>query len=141
MRKLAILLPSALLALFLYVHAMPAESPVDAPVAVAPSATPALPPSASEDGAGMALCWWDATLVIPGRSNGKGTSMVSGDCALDITKDERTQSKCINLHHNGQEGIDSVAECNDIENRITEGMDKREEGWTLYDCYAVMNGE
>jgi hypothetical protein len=84
----------------------------------------------------MALCTWDAQT----QGNGMGTDVVSGDCALSITITPEVMAKCIALH-NTQEGIDSVQECNDIENRIVNGLDSREPGFTLYDCYKAMNGE
>ena len=67
------------------------------PVQPAPSATPSYPPCVTEDGAGQALCWWDAQT----QGNGMGTSVVSGDCAPSVVGED-TVNMCVVLH-----GMDS----------------------------------
>lgn len=61
-----------------------------------PDVTPQLAACATEDGAGMALCWWDAHT----RGNGRGTSVVSGDCAEDITR----IGWCVKVYRMGRTG-------------------------------------
>lgn len=107
MRNL-LLIPAALLALLAlpalaYTH-NPSESHATAIVLPTPTATMdapispvtealSLPTCAEEDGAGMALCYWDAQK----QGNGMGTSVVSGDCAPDIMGAEAS-ALCVNLH-------------------------------------------
>ncbi len=110
----------------------PAETAVQPMVASVPSATPSLPVCVTEDGTGQALCTWDAKA----QGNGKGTSMISGDCALDITGDENTQSVCLNTYAHVVDGSNAVQECNDMRR---EAMGKN--GWTLKECYQAFNKE
>jgi hypothetical protein len=73
-----------------------ALAPVDVPerpATVVVEQTPTLPSCPDEEGAGMALCWWDAQA----QGNGKGTSVVSGDCAPSIMGDEASKA-CVILH-------------------------------------------
>lgn len=124
MRKTWIILPLALLAFILtpilaYTHA-PAESHATVVLLPTPSATPTYPACVTEDGAGQAVCWWDAQR----QGNGLGESVLSGDCAYE---DERTRTLCINLHAQDSEiitnedgsmntipnGVDLVGECQD----------------------------
>jgi hypothetical protein len=60
MRRMMVLLSLATLALILVTVLLPAQSPSTAPVLLAPSATPTLAMCITEDGAGQAVCWWDA---------------------------------------------------------------------------------
>jgi hypothetical protein len=86
----------------------PAERHASAPVAV----TPTLPscPTNDETGAGMALCYWNAQAM----GNGRGTSVVSGDCAPMIMGDEASKA-CVILHGTPG-GPDLVGECISNEN-------------------------
>lgn len=137
MMRISRMLPLSIAALLTLALAVPAMAPhSDVQGTASPSPTFTLPTCLDETGSGMALCTWDAQT----QGNGMGTSMISGDCAIDITITHDVMAKCIELH-NTQNGIDSVSECNDIENRIVEGIDSREPGFTLLDCYRVMNGE
>jgi hypothetical protein len=127
---------AAVLALVLYAPAMGAESAVQGTESTTPTEVyPALPTCLDETGSGVALCTWDAQT----QGNGMGNSIVSGDCALSVTITHDVMALCIELH-NTQNGVDSVQECNDIENAIVNGIDSREPGFTLYDCYRAMNG-
>lgn len=86
-----------------------------------PSA-PVYPACVTEDGAGQALCMWDAQT----QGNGQGTSVVSGDCAPSVV-DVDSVALCVMLHSKpsmeimGQDGsintvpngADLVAECTD----------------------------
>lgn len=133
MRKTWIILPLALMALILapilaYTHS-PAES---APTAIIlPTATPTYPACITEDGAGQALCWWDAQR----QGNGEGTSVLSGDCAPSVMGE--ASHVCVNLHARDSititnedgsmntipNGADLVAECTD---EFDKGMERQE---------------
>jgi hypothetical protein len=89
-----VLLSLATLALILVTVLLPAQSPSTAPVLLAPSATPTLAMCITEDGAGQAVCWWDAQA----QGNGMGTSVVSGDCAPSVVGSDEVSALCINLH-------------------------------------------
>lgn len=118
----------ALLLLTLVWLAVPAQMDVQPSTISTPTATPALPVCVVEDGSGQALCMWDADTM----GNGEGMSVVSGDCALDITGNEDTQAVCVNVHHNGVKGSDGVQECND-ERHSQNGKN----GWSLIECYRA----
>ena len=106
------------IALALSIPTSTTERFTNAPTQHAPTVT--LPMCDTEDGAGMALCWWDAQR----QGNGQGTSVVSGDCAPSIM-DEVTSQWCVLLHerpslvmHNEDgssntipNGADLIAEC------------------------------
>ena len=94
MRRMMVLLGMATLALLLVTVFLPSQNPSTAPVLLAPSATPTLPACVTEDGAGQAVCWWDAQA----QGNGMGTSVVSGDCAPSVVGSEAVSALCINLH-------------------------------------------
>lgn len=100
-------------------------------IAMAPSATPdsiiytnpkpvhTMPACTTEDGAGMALCTWDAQK----QGNGQGESVISGDCASSIMGD--ASEVCVALHARASmtipnsdgssntipNGADLIAEC------------------------------
>jgi len=103
------------------------ESAVQTMVSVTPTATPSLPVCVVEDGAGQALCMWDAHRA----GNGMGTDVVSGDCALTLTHDDMTQGMCLNVHHDGVDGPDAVRECNDIYEQAKGKVN-------LLECYRAM---
>lgn len=86
-------------------NAKPAAQPT-------PTATYTLPACGTEDGAGQALCMWDAQSM----GNGQGTTVVSGDCSLYHNK---TRSLCLNVHTQGQEGVDYVQMCNDTDDNVS----------------------
>lgn len=87
-------------------------------------ATPSgLPACVVEDGNGMALCWWDAQAHGVGR-NGRGTSVVSGDCAPDIMRGD--WALCVRLYTVPESGI--ADECKAV---------KKGGGWTVSQCMAV----
>lgn len=65
-----------------------------------PTVTSTLPACVTEDGAGQALCWWDAAK----QGNGQGTSVVSGDCAPSIMGQD-TSALCVNLYSRQSETI------------------------------------
>jgi hypothetical protein len=52
-----------------------------------------LPICRTEDGAGQALCWWSASR----QGNGKGRSVVSGDCAPAVVGASAVKA-CVKLH-------------------------------------------
>lgn len=89
-----VLLTLATVALFTTLVLLPSQSPSTAPILLAPTSTPALPACITEDGAGQALCWWDAQQ----QGNGMGNSVVSGDCAPSIVGSEAVSALCVNLH-------------------------------------------
>jgi len=94
----------------------PPERHSNAPIVPSPTAT--LPACVTEDGAGQALCWWNAQA----QGNGMGTSVVSGDCAYE---DEMLRGICASLHMRNSQtinhsdgssttipnGVDLVGEC------------------------------
>lgn len=102
---------------------LPASAPqsaVQLPVQPAPTSPMGMPACDTEDGAGMALCWWDAQQ----QGNGQGASVVSGDCAPSIMG-RVASADCVTLydrptievtHSDGSintipNGADLVAEC------------------------------
>ena len=111
--------------------------------APAPTATtnPAgYPACVTEDGAGQALCWWDAQR----QGNTYGDSVVSGDCAYE---GDATKSLCVDLHshpsytvdnedgssHTVPNGSDLVAECQ-------EELQNNNDNWTeeeLQECFTA----
>ncbi len=121
------------------------ESNVSALSAIAPTSPMDMPACEQEDGAGVALCWWDAQA----KGNGKGTSIISGDCAADYVGGYEASVLCVKLHamkartitnadgstNTIPNGSQLVAECNDIANRA-EGDSEMQieldnEGWTM----------
>lgn len=149
MRKL-IILPLAFLALLMlpvlaYTH-NPSESHATAIILPTPSATPTLPDCVTEDGAGMALCTWDAQRM----GNGIGESVISGDCAPDYVGGQAVSDLCVNLFnrdsitlHNEDgssntipNGADLVAECTEEWNMMDEEQAKAE-GFTLEECFKA----
>lgn len=137
----ASLLIAALLALAWLSPVATPVTRVQTPAPVAPS----LPACITEDGAGMALCTWDAA----SQGNGKGRSVISGDCAPDIMG-EAASAACVALHKapshtvtdvNGFEsswptGADLVAECMD-EDRAMTNEEKAENGFTILECFKA----
>ncbi|KAI4218791.1 MAG: hypothetical protein L6R40_008751, partial [Gallowayella cf. fulva] len=99
------------------------ESAPTGPVYTAPTSPMTYPACASEDGAGMVLCTWQADSM----GNGEGTSITSGDCATYVGY---TQELCINTHAMGQGGADTVQNCNDILN-----SNSYENNWTIDECF------
>lgn len=165
MRKIFIILPLAILALLTlptlaYTH-NPSERHATVIVLPTPTETMgadgspvtdahSLPTCTTEDGAGQALCWWDAQR----QGNGQGNSVVSGDCAPSIMGDQATSSLCVNLHSRDSETVDNgdgsshtvpngpdlIAECLDIDSLMS-NADKVSEGWSIRECIkAQMNG-
>lgn len=76
---------------------LPTSAPTATPAQPTPSATPSYPPCVTEEGAGQALCWWDAQT----QGNGEGTSVVSGDCAPSVVGMDSVNT-CVVVH-----GMDS----------------------------------
>lgn len=126
----------------------PAESNAPAVFIPAPSATPTYPACLTEDGAGQALCYWDAQ----SQGNGQGTSVLSGDCAPDIMG-EAASAECVMTHaqpsvtetYQGAvtewpNGADLVAECID-ENRGMTNAEKAENGFSLIECFKAQRME
>lgn len=123
-----------------------ADSHANGTTYATPTPASTLPSCVTEDGAGMALCWWDAQT----QGNGKGTSVVSGDCA-DMGEDT---SLCVNVYardsnevdnkdgsyHTVPNGADIVGECMSIMQKGR--MDKEakailnSEGWTIRECLS-----
>lgn len=114
---LSLLSLMVLFAITLAALSVPSSGPerhADAPAVT----TPTLPACVTEDGAGQALCTWDAQR----QGNGQGTSVVSGDCAYD---DAMLRGICASLHMRDSEiitysdgsmntipnGVDLVGEC------------------------------
>lgn len=139
-RMLAMIFLPVLLAvvvLSLATHAAPTRTyPVtNAPVSVAPS----YPACITEDGAGMALCTWDAQA----QGNGYGEDAIGGDCAYE---DSTTREMCITLHardsytiegQNGASntvpnGVDLVAECQEEWQINREWIDSE-----LQECFSA----
>lgn len=93
-------------------------APAPTPLHVAPASTPVahhhhaqpvhrylgrtLPACRTEDGAGQALCWWDAKH----RGNHKGRSVISGDCAPSVMGKAYVVRLCVKLH--AQPATDTV---------------------------------
>lgn len=103
---LPLLLMVVVLAVFL-----PSERHADTVVLPTPSATPTLPACVTEDGAGQALCWWDAQA----QGNGMGTSVVSGDCAPSVMGE--ASDACVNLHaRESREEVHADGSINSIPN-------------------------
>lgn len=109
-----------------------------------------LPTCETEDGAGMALCWWDAQTM----GNGMGTSVVSGDCAPDYVGGMDISALCVKLHHQSAQtyvyddgvrtitGADEVASCIEIheeaigDERLADEL--KAQGWDLAHCFEAM---
>jgi hypothetical protein len=124
MRRMLIALLSCLtmatLVLVSYSLTRPAESHATAPVLSTPTSANPYPACITEDGAGQALCMWDAQH----SGNGMGISVVSGDCAYE---DGYMVNVCVTLHSQDSyevmnedgssntvpNGADLVAECQD----------------------------
>ena len=114
----------------------------------APSSTTAYPACIAEDGAGQALCYWDAHTM----GNGQGTSVVSGDCAPSLMG-PITSAVCVKLHampsstatYQGAitewpAGPDLVAECMDENQGMTQ-KEREENGFSLLSCFNAQMGE
>lgn len=69
------------------------QSYVHVPTEPSPTSPMGMPTCDTEDGAGMALCWWDAQA----QGNGQGNSVVSGDCAPSIMG-ESASALCVTLY-------------------------------------------
>lgn len=82
-----------------------------------------LPACVTEDGAGMALCYWDAD----SRGNHLGTSVVSGDCAPDVMGGR--SALCVRLYN--------VPDAETL-NRACKAV-KQQGGWTAGQCVTVWN--
>lgn len=136
------------LAILAYAWLAPSESTPERITFPTPTAsTPSYPACTEEDGAGQALCYWDADT----QGNGQGTDAVSGDCA-DVQGTAYLNS-CLALHAKPSHevpnedgsmrtvpnGVDLVGECNEI-NREMNQQDRIESGFNLGECYkAQMN--
>lgn len=82
----------------------------NAPTHVAP--TPTMAACATEDGAGQALCYWNAQE----QGNGYGESVVSGDCAPDVMGNEAS-ALCVRLYAQGSsEVVNADGSINSIPN-------------------------
>lgn len=92
---------------------MPSQTPTTAIILPAPSATPSLPVCVTEDGAGQALCTWDAHA----QGNGYGEDVISGDCAYE---DSTTRELCVTLH--GQASYTTEGQ-NGASNTVPNGVD------------------
>lgn len=143
MRKqiMTAILALAMLTGIILAFTLPAQSHAKATATPVPTATPSYPACLTEDGAGQALCWWDAQT----QGNGQGHSVVSGDCALSVVSTEAVQAVCLALHkqdsseHEYQgamvtipNGVELVQECND-ELPDANG----DKGWSLIECYKA----
>jgi hypothetical protein len=98
----------AALVFLAYVALAPSQSEPERFEYATPGPTPTLPACVTEDGAGQALCLWDAQHM----GNGVGTSVISGDCAL-VTQANRMQALCVQMHTT-QKGTIIAQECNDM---------------------------
>ena len=150
-RIAALLTVPAILALLALAVFLPADSPATGPVLAAPSATtPSYPPCVTEDGAGQALCMWDAHTM----GNGEGSSVLSGDCAPAYVGGYDVSAVCVALYaqpsseHEYQgatitvpNGADLVGECLSIETSGRLNADVRNElnseGWSLLECFKA----
>lgn len=146
-RKALTTLSMLVLATLALITFRPSESHVEPVFTPTPSASPTLPACAAEDGAGQALCYWDGATM----GNGKGRAIISGDCAPEYVGGETASAECVATHTmpstkrtnaDGSvvtipNGADLVAECNDINNQIIQGIAKTEEGWSLIECYKA----
>lgn len=144
MRKLILPLILIIVAIVWGTAIVHAESKPEAAATITPTTTtyePAswrsvdtkgLPECESEDGTGMALCEWDAATM----GNGKGTSLISGDCAPSIVGGWLTASRCV-LLYSKPGGKDAAMECMGAYN---ENSDEAliEMGWTFDECYKAM---
>lgn len=77
-----------------------APSPAPVPAVSAPTSLPAC---LQEDGAGMALCTWDARRQGNGperiaQGRWPGRAVISGDCARDAITADDAVSLCVRLH-------------------------------------------
>lgn len=133
----------------------PVQTISTAPAMASPTPTmgteQSLPLCETEDGAGMALCWWDADTM----GNGEGTSVVSGDCAIDYTGSVIASALCRELHEqasytyaSGEDtitvpnGIDLVGECNYelALLQVETGNDRQivfDDGFSVLECYKA----
>jgi hypothetical protein len=116
-------------------YAAPMADGAVQPTTYTPMATPtySLPLCENEDGSGQPLCVWDATY----QGDGEGNTIIAGDCSVDTVGDKATSDMCLKAYasHNGAERVD---ECLTIEWEISTGEAKRENGWTLAECFKVM---
>ena len=158
MRKIMIILPAAFLALlllpFMYTPAQSNSPAIILPTPTVPTITPSSPVSVApsmpacieEDGAGMALCWWDASE----QGNGVGTSVISGDCAPEYVGGQSISDMCVSLyarrsytitHADGSKntipnGADLVRECTEEWNMMDDA-EAKEQGFTLEECFKA----
>lgn len=141
----ALLILSAIIA---YAFLATPESNGTAVFTPSPMATPTYPACIAEDGAGMALCTWDAHTM----GNGQGTSVISGDCAPAIMG-EAASAECVITHKQPSmtetyqgaitewpSGPDLVAECIDENNGMNES-EKAENGFSLIECFKAQRIE
>ena len=132
------------LAILAYAWLAPAQNDAKAVTVPTPTvSTPSLPPCLTEDGAGQALCYWDAAT----QGNGRGTSVVSGDCAPSVVGSEASPL-CVRVHAMPSDertnadgstdtipnGADLVGECIEIDKEMT-AQEKIEDGFSLYHCF------
>lgn len=134
MRRIAYLLTTMVCAALSLAWFTPSQMPAGRPVYIAPSPTHTMPACETEDGAGMALCYWDAQ----GNGNGKGNSIISGDCAAEWIGGMAAQNECVMLYTMGQDAIDFVGECIEINNTIS-NSDRIKLGWSPYECFKSFN--
>jgi hypothetical protein len=149
MRRLSFLLFTVLGACLAIAWFAPSHSPADRPIYTAPTTEVPLPSCVTEDGAGQALCMWDAQ----SQGNGQGTSIISGDCAPAYVGSQQASDVCVRLHslpsthtvnEDGSEvtmpnGADLVAECNEENTRMTIA-EKNANEFDVIDCFnAQMN--
>lgn len=111
----------------------------------APSPTNTLPACAVEDGSGQALCMWDAQE----QGNGRGTSVVSGDCAPSVMGED--SALCVQVHardsvvvgngdgssHIIPNGADIVGECATIAQQREAMHILDSDGWTMRECLSA----
>jgi hypothetical protein len=129
-RKAATLILALVISLTVALYLSPSQTST-APAILLPTPTATLPVCVTEDGAGMALCTWDAQT----QGNGQGTSVVSGDCAPSVMGE--ASALCVNLHSRASvtvpnedgssntipNGADLVGECTD---EFDKGMERQE---------------
>lgn len=129
--------------------ALPTPSATTPVVDTAPHGGYSLPPCITEDGAGQALCMWDAQTM----GNGMGTSVISGDCAPDYVGGEDVSALCVRLYavpsseHEYQgatitvpNGAELAQECAQEWNMMDDETAKAE-GFTLEECFKAQLGE
>lgn len=109
-----------------------------------------LPACIEEDGAGMALCYWDAEHM----GNGMGMSVISGDCAPDYVGGQDVSDLCVRLYamasrevdngdgssHTIPNGADRAQECVET-NNVMEDEVKESEEFILKNCFEAMISE